>query len=780
MRGIKNSVIAALIGTALAVTTAVSGAMAASVSETADEPEISGTMTTDEVAAPQEEGEIERPEEEETGRPEKGESDPQEEGGTEPQEGSPENENTAAEGSTLDHEKAAEVEPDREPEVSAEPAQTLQTTDPQDSPEEVPEPDWLAGGTGTAEDLTDSNTVYFVNRYVQRYENYGLGYSTNCTFDVLFNGSESLECFVCLNPEKSGYGITDKYADHVYEYTTPMLAKAFYYGVGPGSSVLEDIVEEVMGSRDGMDEITLIVTHIAASQVYSKLNEADSSMGSSKSAYNDGFLKASPELKLMVNKFGNAIEGMYVPKSYHVYVAAIDNGRLQDSGYGFFNKGIPEEAQLKLKKGSQYTEIVTENGCYSLKGAEFGVYTDEACTDEAGTLTTDENGESPELTLASGKTYYVQEKKAPAGYRLSDEIYPVTLERSDETYTVDVTDEPVFLNTAIRIEKKSVDGEETGASLEGTEFTIKYYDGFYSEDDLPEQVTREWVIKALDTEEGCIAELKDENLLSGELYQRDGETVLPLGTVTISETKAAEGYINDGEFGEGADTYIGRIRQNDETGEAGLESVQGQTGSENSTAITFTVYDTPEPPEPPEPEPSEPEIETEATDGKDGDKTLSASGRLTVNDNVIFRNLKPGCRYRFKGVLMEKASGKAIVSGGRIIEGETLLDAETSDGNAIVSLTFDAADLKKGDYVVFEEVYEIDAETSEEQLAAEHKDLEDDAQTVFYPGKPTVPGTPPSSPGTGDPSDLVTLMASIAICSAGVLAAALWKKREQK
>ena len=95
-------------------------------------------------------------------------------------------------------------------------------------------------------------------------------------------------------------------------------------------------------------------------------------------------------------------------------------------------------------------------------------------------------------------------------------------------------------------------------------------------------------------------------------------------------------------------------------------------------------------------------------------------------------------------------------------------------------LTFDAGDLDAGEYVAFEEVYEIDEETGREHLFAEHKDLNDEAQTITRPdkpGRPRKPGRPSNSPGTGDSNDLYGLTACIALCAGGIVAAVLYKKR---
>ena len=467
--------------------------------------------------------------------------------------------------------------------------------------------------------------------------------------------------------------------------------------------------------------------------------------------------------------------GLSVPKSYHVYTAVVDDDRRQDSGYGFFNKSVPEEAQVRLKKSAENTEIISGNSLYSLEGAEYGVYKDEDCSEEAGTLTADEKGDTPAITLPAGKTYYVKEKTAPKGYRRDDGIHPVTLEESDQVYTVDVSDTPVLARIPVTIEKKSSqEGAENAGSLAGTEFTISYYDGYYTAEEIPGNASAVWVIRTSDTPQGCLAKLREEDLVSGSLYKSGEDTVLPLGTIAIRETKAAEGYRNDAGFGGGTDMYIGQIRINEQTGDPEMITLQGETAASNAKELALTVFDTPVP------VPPEPEIGTYASDAADKDKTIAASGRVTVTDNVRYKNFTPGRRYRFEGTLMSKESGRACVSGGRRITGETTITAGSADGSVDVMLTFDAGDLDAGEYVAFEEVYEIDEETGEERLFAEHRDLKDEAQTITRPdkpGKPKKPGRPSSSPGTGDSSDLYGLTAGIAFCAIGIVGAALYKKR---
>ena len=80
-------------------------------------------------------------------------------------------------------------------------------------------------------------------------------------------------------------------------------------------------------------------------------------------------------------------------------------------------------------------------------------------------------------------------------------------------------------------------------TLAGAEFTVKYYSGMYnSESELPSEATRTWVFKTND--KGIANILRDEAFVSGdELYMSaTGVPTIPLGTITIQETKAPKGY----------------------------------------------------------------------------------------------------------------------------------------------------------------------------------------------------------------------------------------------
>lgn len=213
------------------------------------------------------------------------------------------------------------------------------------------------------------------------------------------------------------------------------------------------------------------------------------------------------------------------------------------------SKEPPKSGKIKVEKTSAVLDITNGNACYNLKGAEYSVYTNQECTENVTKIVLDTNGKGISDTIPLGE-YYIKETKSPEGYEMDEQVYKVFLgeENSEVTIAVvKVQDYPGYDKLGIRLTKMGYsENISEMPTLEGTQFTIKYYDGYYSKESLPKTAKREWVIEIKKEEEQYVAQLRDSYLvepLSDDLYKgADGETILPYGTIAIQETKPAAGY----------------------------------------------------------------------------------------------------------------------------------------------------------------------------------------------------------------------------------------------
>ena len=246
-----------------------------------------------------------------------------------------------------------------------------------------------------------------------------------------------------------------------------------------------------------------------------------------------------------------------------------NKGRYECGGYIYSGEGQElgqfwaklNVGNAKLKKVSSNTSITDGNGNYSVAGATYGVFTDKNCTKQLATLTTDENGNTDVVEVKAG-TVYIKELSAPAGYKVDKTVYSLKIE-AGKTATLNVSDTPKVTDTLIELFKIDMetkkDNPQGNASLAGAEFTWKYYAGFYNKDNLPAEATRTWITKTIaetdsDGTTHYITKLADAYKVSGDsFYMQDGKAVLPLGTLTVEETKAPNGYLLDGAYMQAGD-----------------------------------------------------------------------------------------------------------------------------------------------------------------------------------------------------------------------------------
>lgn len=512
----------------------------------------------------------------------------------------------------------------------------------------------------------------------------------------------------------------------------------------------------------------------------------------------------------------------------------------------------PALGYIRLHKSSGNMEITEGNSCYSLEGAQYGVYQDAALSQLAATLTTDVNGDSDTAGLEPGG-YYIKEVHAPRGYALDQEVHQVQITTA-QTAEIQVSDEPVNDRSMIEVYKidrgTKMPGAEGAASLENARFQVNFYAGYYDEAHLPEKPTRSWVLKArtLENENAAARQgkaLEEHEKVSGDpFYKDEGTIILPLGTVSVEEVGPPVGYLldpvymqlvgnsaADEEKAEGR--YISQVIQNgseasldggnayaaadsvirgdfsltkiDRNTQTPLEGVRFRiTSNTTGESHIFTTdanghysscsdyaahsfqtnggnigdglwfglgegkvmaavddgvgalpYDTY----------TVEELKCEANEGKflykglisitkdqyvvnlgnienadvavsttakdeeSGTHYAKADSEVTIIDTVEYIGLKKGMEYRLEASLMNRNTGEPVKDKeGEKIQAIRTFKPKDSNGTAEVEILFDASGLAGMDVVVFEELY------LDQEKLAEHQDLNDDSQTIHFPG----------------------------------------------
>ncbi len=223
--------------------------------------------------------------------------------------------------------------------------------------------------------------------------------------------------------------------------------------------------------------------------------------------------------------------------------------QLQNIGFAYYSGDknislsleIPEFAgSLRLAKVSANPDFIKGNGNYSLKGAQYGVYSDKGCTVKIATLTTDESGNSNVVEDVLAGTYYVREEKASKGH-LIDPAYAsgkaVEVKAGEET-TIKST-EPV-VSGKIKIQKSDAETGESRPQTSILTFKGAQY-GVYSSKDC----NKDALLETLKTDENGQAESRNypigtyfvKELTAPEGYELDSQ----IYTVTLSEDKASSG-----------------------------------------------------------------------------------------------------------------------------------------------------------------------------------------------------------------------------------------------
>lgn len=202
-------------------------------------------------------------------------------------------------------------------------------------------------------------------------------------------------------------------------------------------------------------------------------------------------------------KSGSIKAAPHRARRYHGPVSG--EGRHQDMLY------VLPAVSVSFQKQSSQADITAGNDTYRLGGAAFDIF-ESAGDARVGTIQMDEIGRA-QTTLLPNTAYYLVETKAPAGYIPRSDRIAFTTQNSGEHVTINEQPGTITLRIA-KIDAATNAGAQVGASLASAEFTCV------------SQSTPGWT-RTLTTDENGRAILND----------------VPLGTFTIYESKAPEGYL---------------------------------------------------------------------------------------------------------------------------------------------------------------------------------------------------------------------------------------------
>ena len=146
-----------------------------------------------------------------------------------------------------------------------------------------------------------------------------------------------------------------------------------------------------------------------------------------------------------------------------------------------------------------------------------------------------------------------------------------------------------------------------------------------------------------------------------------------------------------------------------------------------------------------------PSIGTTAT--VDGEKTTQPAEQITITDTVEYSGLTVGQEYTLRGELVFQATGEPVTNGETPITAEATFVTPGSEGTIDIPFTFDSTGLEGQSVVVFETLF------SGETTIAEHRDLEDEGQTITFTELPRI-GTTATVDGkhTAEPTGEITIV----------------------
>ena len=247
---------------------------------------------------------------------------------------------------------------------------------------------------------------------------------------------------------------------------------------------------------------------------------------------------------------------------------------ISGKGIPFFYINItspePQTGKVKLIKQSTNPDITNNNKCYDLAGCKFKLTkADDSSVTVTLTIAKDSSGKYTATSgdLAPGE-YKIREIEAGKGFKLNTDVgsvwveagktkvYAYTPSSSSETRLTILGNQPLNDPLVLVIKKVNSQGESVplgNAKLEGAQFKINYYDEILDPSSVTynssgvitgKTVTRTWTLQ---TDKNGIADFTEQYKFAGDDFYLDdaGNPRVPLGTITIQEINAPDGFIKD-------------------------------------------------------------------------------------------------------------------------------------------------------------------------------------------------------------------------------------------
>ena len=373
---------------------------------------------------------------------------------------------------------------------------------------------------------------------------------------------------------------------------------------------------------------------------------------------------------------------------------------------------LPMSLSMQKKSTLSADEIAKSNGEYSLKDAQYGLFTsNDVVGSPTGevvkqgalpkyTLITDDNGYA-KLTYIESGTWYLKELKAPQGHQLDTRTYKLIVKKGQpEVHWSGEYRVPTQYTTDKPIEKVTNPTPEIGT-------TLKDDQGLKTVDAKP--------ITLVDTVSYKNLKPGTEYTVSGRLMDKEtGNELSPAVTATTKFTPTSANGTVDIKFTLDASKLGGKkVVAFEKVSEGG--NVVASHEDINDEGQTVTIKK-PTPPAPPAPTPK---IGTTLKDDQ-GVKEVEAK-QVTLVDTVKYTNLKVGKEYTVSGRLMDKETGNELSPA---VTATTKFTPTATEGTVDIKFTLDASKLGGKKVVAFEKVSDGTAEV------AVHEDINDEGQTV--------------------------------------------------